>query len=734
MSIQNHYPFSNTNSSILKRTGEEGQESQSKIQKLVKSTIIQDFHHKHLDQTFLKEIDQHGALNDVSISNIFAPLEPSKIISKIDYQWPRKKIIEGARQNVEEELELYEELTQSPFITNQHRLEILTRELKEATTQLEWLKNQLEEDPDDNDLNDLLSEKLIQYIQFCQLRPTLYNDYMNLVKTYGPSLSICTHHLSQEFASHFTSSFPNLKTLAVINELDDQSIEAYIPPSLVSFKLEPSPINNEMNLAHFENAKMNLDSIELLGLYPEEIEESSKGEKNEDIHYRPCYRVQPFQNPDQMQTLTQLTLNRAICQKGLLSNLANIPNLAYLNLKESALEDIKELEILCQKHPKLIINLKYTVYLKTPLTAEDNEFDEASLPLWVISQLKHRYPQLSIFSEHGSEFADWQQDQTSFKNILYSAEPSTPMHALTELEAINLLNDMEAVHSLFSFQQSYYHPLLVRAPSCFAYDQNNFNEQLGSFFSASPIKLLSPRPLIATHAPLHSEKSSTIKDFWNAVVKLNTNLIVMLTSCEEVNPKNGKTTVMSPAYWPQEIDAPITFQCDGFQLTITLKQEDSIYTSNTKNAEKMGFKRIFHLYNEQQKVDKKVTQIQITEWPDGTALGPAKTDWLNYTICHEEQKNIDGSTLVHCAAGVGRTGTFLMSRLSMEAFTLFLKDKNPEELKKLAPHLQFDIRRALIGLRQQRMNLVYGPNQLLAVDNYFKNKKAQLLRKLENTT
>lgn len=142
---------------------------------------------------------------------------------------------------------------------------------------------------------------------------------------------------------------------------------------------------------------------------------------------------------------------------------------------------------------------------------------------------------------------------------------------------------------------------------------------------------------IATQAPL----PYTIPHFWQMV--LNQQVGSIFTLCQPLEIKKVTATKgRCEEYWPAK-DKKITYN----DLTIENKQE-----SDLKN----GQEREFELTHK----DKKLTikQFHFTNWPDKSV--PPEKEHLEQLVSqlqNEEKKK--KKIIIHCSAGVGRTGTLL---------------------------------------------------------------------------
>ncbi|KAM6393575.1 receptor-type tyrosine-protein phosphatase eta [Pluvialis apricaria] len=146
----------------------------------------------------------------------------------------------------------------------------------------------------------------------------------------------------------------------------------------------------------------------------------------------------------------------------------------------------------------------------------------------------------------------------------------------------------------------------------------------------------SKKAFIAAQGPL----PNTIEDFWHMIWEKNIYSIVMLTKCVE------QARTKCEQYWPDKQsktygDIIVTMVSEIVLPEWTIR-DFTVEKSNTPESHT-------------------VRQFHFTSWPDHGV--PETTDLLiNFRhLVHEysSQNPIDSPTLVHCSAGVGRTGTFI---------------------------------------------------------------------------
>ncbi|XP_072194873.1 receptor-type tyrosine-protein phosphatase eta [Excalfactoria chinensis] len=164
-------------------------------------------------------------------------------------------------------------------------------------------------------------------------------------------------------------------------------------------------------------------------------------------------------------------------------------------------------------------------------------------------------------------------------------------------------------------------------PSCATDDYINANYMPG---------YSSKKAFIAAQGPL----PNTIEDFWRMIWEKNIYSVVMLTKCVE------QARTKCEQYWPDK-------QSKSYGDIIVTMVSEVVLPEWTI--------RDFNVENADTLESHTVRQFHFTSWPDHGV--PETTDLLiNFRhLVHEysSQNPIDSPILVHCSAGVGRTGTFI---------------------------------------------------------------------------
>lgn len=184
---------------------------------------------------------------------------------------------------------------------------------------------------------------------------------------------------------------------------------------------------------------------------------------------------------------------------------------------------------------------------------------------------------------------------------------------------------------------------------------------------------------IATQGPLQN----TCQDFWQMVWEQGVAIIAMVTAEEE----GGREK--SFRYWPRLGSRHNTVTYGRFKITTRFRTDSGCYATT-------GLK-MKHLLTGQERT---VWHLQYTDWPEHGCPEDLK-GFLSYleeiqsvrrhTNSTSEPRSPNPPLLVHCSAGVGRTGVVILSEIMVAC---------------LEHNEVLDIPRVLELLRQQRMMLV----------------------------
>jgi len=179
---------------------------------------------------------------------------------------------------------------------------------------------------------------------------------------------------------------------------------------------------------------------------------------------------------------------------------------------------------------------------------------------------------------------------------------------------------------------------------------------------------------ICCQAPL----PNTFDDFWRMLCEQHCPLIVMLTRLEE------KNQLKAHKYWPDE----------GQQQ----KQSNGLVVTHLKTENRRGKNIIIRSFSigNGNGVKWDVTQLHYTTWPDmGVPESPQSMQEL-LTEVDVRKKGLNDPIVVHCSAGIGRTGTFIAIHLNMQKAIIGEK---------------VDVMKTVLNLRLQRDGMVQSADQ-----------------------
>ncbi|KAI1882027.1 hypothetical protein AGOR_G00246470 [Albula goreensis] len=145
---------------------------------------------------------------------------------------------------------------------------------------------------------------------------------------------------------------------------------------------------------------------------------------------------------------------------------------------------------------------------------------------------------------------------------------------------------------------------------------------------------LCPNEFIATQGPL----PGTVADFWRMIWETRSRTIAMLTQCFE------KGRIRCHQYWPED-NKPVTVFGD---IVITKLTEDVFpdWTVRVLKVERHGDYMVVKHFN-------------YTSWPEH-GVPESSTTLIQFVKSIRATRGHDNTTIVvHCSAGVGRTGVFI---------------------------------------------------------------------------
>nr|XP_022306194.1 neurogenic locus notch homolog protein 1-like isoform X2 [Crassostrea virginica] len=179
-----------------------------------------------------------------------------------------------------------------------------------------------------------------------------------------------------------------------------------------------------------------------------------------------------------------------------------------------------------------------------------------------------------------------------------------------------------------------------RFKTTFPYDHSRvvlLESKKGDYINANYIKnAASEVAYIASQGP----KPNTIVDFWKMVWQENVYVIVMVT-----NLKEGRK-LKCERYWPHSSTSNMTKE----HFILRLTSEKTYANFVVHNIE---------IINREIHETRHVTHLQYTAWPDHGTPTPLELLVFYHYVSKAKDIYPENKLLVHCSAGIGRTGTFI---------------------------------------------------------------------------
>ncbi|EEY55706.1 receptor-type tyrosine-protein phosphatase, putative [Phytophthora infestans T30-4] len=196
---------------------------------------------------------------------------------------------------------------------------------------------------------------------------------------------------------------------------------------------------------------------------------------------------------------------------------------------------------------------------------------------------------------------------------------------------------------------------------------------------------------------------AAIRDFWHMVWQCDVHVVLMLTNFVESERRKADL------YWDPR-GKTVAFD----SLHVQLMEE--------QHPTSLGFiVRKLKVWKDGSGESRVVQHIQLTTWPDHGVLRDFRVvapmlDAVNsYRDEASRRYKVDARVVVHCSAGIGRSGTFIAIDILLKQLRQALMDTaDSAETMKQA----LDIPRVVYSLRSQRPGMVQTPGQYQMIYQY----------------
>ena len=210
----------------------------------------------------------------------------------------------------------------------------------------------------------------------------------------------------------------------------------------------------------------------------------------------------------------------------------------------------------------------------------------------------------------------------------------------------------------------------------------NKQDKYSDYINANYIDGYGPsrkRHYIAAQGP----NAQTVPDFWQMVWEAETEVIIMVTNCEE------KGRLKCNQYWPAAVGKAMRFPTHGLLVEWRGVESTPDYIIRSFAVTLPG--------NETPRI---IKQFHFITWPDHGVPQSTAASMDMLKLAKAERTELGGPMVVHCSAGVGRTGTIIAIDMNLEM---------------IAEKQEIDVKAALNSMRRQRAMMIQTEDQYIFV-------------------
>ncbi|GFT48764.1 tyrosine-protein phosphatase non-receptor type 4 [Nephila pilipes] len=279
---------------------------------------------------------------------------------------------------------------------------------------------------------------------------------------------------------------------------------------------------------------------------------------------------------------------------------------------------------------------------QTFLTENSNDYQNA-LEISDITESPNRsFDQSSLLIDTSKDIQNNESLQESMLKLQLSLEDRSALSAFEKLSKKNPDEPMEIAKLLENAPKNRYKDVLPYDSSRVILKEGKNDNYINASFVHMPL----PHPrkaneYIAAQGPL----PQTCNDFWQLIWEQNCGIVVMVTPLKERN------RVKCHQYWPD------LYQTSNYnEMEVTCFSETSSSTCITRD---------FLISHQKANEERHIIQLQYVNWPDH-GVPVDSTDFLEFVQqLRDLRRDVGGTVLVHCSAGVGRTGVLILMETAL---------------------------------------------------------------------